>query len=88
MREGLSQIVGATVVPAAIFAILLAVFCKLTLDDEGLWWYFTSAILGMLTAIVVAFLVSGSAAEATVKTAWKSRLTVKYAHKVCHRTGM
>ena len=58
------------------------------MDEEGNWFRFVSALLGGGTAIAVAFIVSGNAVSASVRTAYKARSTVRYSHKVAHRTGM
>ena len=44
--------------------------------------------MGGATVIAIAFIVSGAASDAAIRVAFKSRHTVKYAHKVAHRTGM
>jgi len=44
-------------VPAVLFMVLVAISSKYTLDEEGKWWYFVSAIFGGLTTIAVVVLV-------------------------------
>ncbi len=88
MTEGLTEAVVAAVIPSMVFTILIAGFSFWTLDEEGTYWYFISALVGGIVAIVIAFFISSSAAQATVRTAWKARLTLKYSYKVAHRTGM
>lgn len=88
MSDGLTSAVGAAIMPSFVFTILIAIFASYTLDEEGLWWYFISSLTGGFTAIAIAVFICTGAASATVRTAWKSRLTLKYAYKVAHRTGM
>jgi len=57
-------------------------------DGFGEWWYFCSPIVGSLTVAAVAFLTVLMATEANYRAAFKSRYSVKYAHKVCYRAGM
>lgn len=52
------------------------------------WWYFCSPIAGCVTVAAVAFLTVMVATEANYRAAFKSRYSVKYAHKVCYRAGM
>ena len=88
MKEGLNETVYAAIKPALLFTILIALFASYTLDEKGLWWYFISSLAGGVTSMLIAVMISENAASATIRTAWKARLTLKYAHKVAHRTGM
>jgi len=88
MEEGLTEAVTAAIQPSLVFTLLIAFFASYTLDDEGLWWYFISSLVGGIVAIVIAFLLAIPAASATVRCAWKSRHSLKFSHKVAHRTGM
>ena len=88
MNEGLTEAVIAAVIPSLVFTILIALFATCTLDEEGMYWYFFSGLIGGIVAIVIAVFISSSAAQATVRTAWKARLTLKYSYKVAHRTGI
>ena len=88
MTEGLTEAVVACICPSLVFTILIAIFACWTLDEEGYYFYFASGLTGGIIAIVIACFISGSAAQATVRTAWKARLTLKYSYKVAHRTGM
>ena len=88
MKEGLNEAVVCAIKPSIVFTVLIALFASYTLDERSLWWYFISALAGGITSIVIAVVISESAASACIRTAWKARLTLKYSHKVAHRTGM
>jgi len=58
------------------------------MDERGKWWYFFCPVLGGTTVIVSANLIVKAACEANIRCAFKSKKTVRYAHKVAFRTGM
>jgi Na+/H+-translocating membrane pyrophosphatase len=58
------------------------------MDADGDWWYFFTPLIGGATVIVPCFLITAAASEAGVRCAFKSKNSLRYAHKVAFRTGM
>jgi len=71
-----------------VITIIISLILSSVHDGFGEWWYFISPIAGSVTVGAVAFLTVFMATEANYRAAFKSRYSVKYAHKVVYRAGM
>ena len=77
-----------SLIPAYVLVAYFAIILSLWLDIDDEWWYFFLPLIGSATVIIPAFLIVINACEASVRCCLKSKLTVRFAHKVAYRTGM
>jgi len=75
-------------IPGVVITVILSLILSAIHDDYGKWWYFLSPIAGMVSVGVIAFITVWITNEANYRAAFKSRYSVKYAHKVVYRAGM
>ena len=76
-----------SLIPAYVLVAYFSIILSLWLDGDE-WWYFFLPLIGAATVIIPAFIIVGNACEASVRCCFKSKLTVRFAHKVAYRTGM
>ena len=75
-------------IPGLLMTIVIAIMCYIYVDNPDEWWYFSAALTGGLSLIVVSFMSASMVTNANIRATYKIRHTIKFSYKIAHRTGI